>query len=183
MKRRKIALLLALTLTLTQGMGVAEPVVAEELLTDDGLEQENVLDDSEAALDVLDDEEMAEQENVVAASETEAPESADAAANMELPEVQDENSVTVEGVEVLDDDGDEDDGAQWHYDFGYDCEGTTGSQSILPKSQVRIKTQLGWTDNENWQAVEAYTLELDKKFGSYGGLQSRRHGYYCKYPR
>lgn len=166
MKRRKIALLLALTLTLTQGMGVAEPVVAEELLTDDGLEQENVLDDSEAALDVLDDEEMAEQENVVAASETEAPESADAAANMELPEVQDENSVTVEGVEVLDDDGDEDDGAQWHYDFGYDCEGTTGSQSILPKSQVRIKTQLGWTDNENWQAVEAYTLELDKNSDS-----------------
>ena len=48
----------------------------------------------------------------------------------------------------------------------YDCEGTTGSQSILPKSQVRIKTQLGWTDNENWQAVEAYTLELDKNSDS-----------------
>ena len=38
MKRRKIALLLALTLTLTQGMGVTVPAVAEELLTDDGLE-------------------------------------------------------------------------------------------------------------------------------------------------
>ena len=58
------------------------------------------------------------EENIVAASETEASESADAAANTELPEVQDENSVTVEGVEVLDDDGDADDGAQWHYDFG-----------------------------------------------------------------
>ena len=81
MKRRKIALLLALTLTLTltQGMGVTVPAVAEELLTDDGLDQEG------ETFDILDDEEMAEQQNVAAVSETEASESADAAANTELP--------------------------------------------------------------------------------------------------
>ena len=77
MKRRKIALLLAMTLTLTQGMGVTVPVAAEELPTGEGLEQEIVPDGGDEATEVLDDEAGAD-----------VPEGVDAATDMDLLAVQ-----------------------------------------------------------------------------------------------
>lgn len=166
MKRRKIALLLAMTLTLTQGMGVTVPVAAEELPTGEGLEQEIVPDGGDEATEVLDDEAGAD-----------VPEGVDAATDMDLLAVQNAGSVTVEGVEVLEDDGDDgDDGEDgddgddedqyaghiWEGDSPYvmsvHYDGTVGNGAMLTDSEMTIRTEL--CVKEGLVPVTDYKLEI-----------------------
>ena len=160
MKRKKIALLLAMTLTLTQGMSVTVPVAAEELQTGEGLEQEIVPDEGNEAPEVLDEEEVTDQEDAEDAPGADALEAGDAAADTDLPAVQNADSLTVEGVEVLEDDGDADDGeasAKSPYQLHYEYLDTIGNGAMLPNSTMTISTSL-WNTDGDGEEISDYEL-------------------------
>ena len=163
MKRKKIALLLAMTLTMTQGMGATVSAAAEELLSGEGSEQEIVLDGSDEAPEVLDEEETVEQgtpEGAVTAPGVEASADADVATDMDLPAAQNADSITVEGVEVLENDGDDGDGeahAKSPYQLNYEYLDTIGNGAMLPNSTMTISTSL-WSTDGDWEEISDYEL-------------------------
>lgn len=156
MKRNKIAMLLAMALTVTQS--VAVPVAAEELTVEAGQEVEMAQDDADAEVAVEADE--AASEEVEAEIQDDAEES------------QDEDFVAEEELsdgtaqEIFSDDAG--DAGEKKYEFYYDFgEGHIGNEAMLPNSEMRIQTHLmDATDDNNWNDISSYELKLQPYTGS-----------------
>lgn len=156
MKRNKIAMLLAMALTVTQS--VAVPVAAEELTVEAGQEVEMAQDDADAEVAVEADE--AASEEVEAEIQDDAEES------------QDEDFVAEEELsdgtaqEIFSDDAG--DAGEKKYEFYYDFgEGHIGNEAMLPNSEMRIQTHLmDATDDNNWNDISSYELKLQPSTGS-----------------
>lgn len=156
MKRNKIAMLLAMALTVTQS--VAVPVAAEELTVEAGQEVEMAQDDADAEVAVEADE--AASEEVEAEIQDDAEES------------QDEDFVAEEELsdgtaqEIFSDDAG--DAGEKKYEFYYDFgEGHIGNEAMLPNSEMRIQTHLmDATDDNNWNDISSYELKLQPFTGS-----------------
>ena len=155
MKRNKIAMLLAMALTVTQS--VAVPVAAEELTADAGQEVEMAQDDADAEVAVEADEDASEE--------------AEAEIQDDAKELQDEDFAAEEDLsdataqEIFSDDaGVEEKKYEFYYDFG---EGHIGNGAMLPNSEMRIQTHLmDATDDNNWNDISSYELKLQPSTGS-----------------
>ena len=154
MKRNKIAMLLAMALTVTQS--VAVPVAAEELTADAGQEVEMSQDDADAEAAVESDEDASEEAE--AEIEDDAEESQeDFAAEEDL------SDGTAQEI-FSDDAGVEEKKYEFYYDFG---EGHIGNGAMLPNSEMRIQTHLmDATDDNNWNDISSYELKLQPSTGS-----------------
>ena len=154
MKRNKIAMLLAMALTVTQS--VAVPVAAEELTADAGQEVEMAQDDADAEVAVEADEDASEEAE--AEIEDDAEESQeDFAAEEDL------SDGTAQEI-FSDDAGVEEKKYEFYYDFG---EGHIGNGAMLPNSEMRIQTHLmDATDDNNWNDISSYELKLQPSTGS-----------------
>ncbi|MGN9197362.1 hypothetical protein [Blautia massiliensis (ex Liu et al. 2021)] len=173
MKKKRIAMLLAATLTFSQSMGAAIPVAAEELTADTGQEtaeteesvQEN--DDSEitgeaaSVLDLKDDEELSLQDDAENAEE-EIAEEENASETTELFGDNTENQEAFsDGSEAG-----ESAAANEQYQLNLIFEGASGSQDLLPNSRVRIKSRL--VDTIGYSDVSAYELKVAPVTGGNG---------------
>ena len=154
MKRNKIAMLLAMALTVTQS--VAVPVAAEELTVEAGQEVEMAQDDADAEVAVEADEDASEEAE--AEIEDDAEESQeDFAAEEDL------SDATAQEI-FSDDAGVEEKKYEFYYDFG---EGHIGNGAMLPNSEMRIQTHLmDATDDNNWNDISSYELKLQPSTGS-----------------
>ena len=173
MKKKRIAMLLAATLTFSQNMGAVIPVAAEELTADTGQEtaeteesvQEN--DDSEttgeaaSVPDLEDDEELSLQDDAENAEE----EIAEEENTSETTELSGDNTENQEAFSDGSEDG-ESATANEQYQLNLIYEGTSGSQDLLPNSHVRIKTRL--VDTTDWSDVSAYELKVAPVTGGNG---------------
>lgn len=156
MKRNKIAMLLAMALTVTQS--VAVPVAAEELTADAGQEVEMAQDDVDAEVAVEADEDASEE--------------AEAEIQDDAEELQDEDFAAEEDLsdgtaqETFSDDAGE--AGEKRYEFYYDFgEGHIGNGAMLPNSEMRIQTHLmDATDDNNWNDISSYELKLQPSTGS-----------------
>lgn len=160
MKKKRIAMLLAATLTFSQSMGAAIPVAAEKLTADTGQEtaeteesvQEN--DNSEttgetaSVSDLEDDEELSLQDN----AENEEEENAS-----EITELFGDNT---ENQDAFSDgsEGGESAAANEQYQLELIFEGASGGQDLLPNSHVRLKSRL--VDTIGYSDVSAYELKV-----------------------
>ena len=154
MKRNKIAMLLAMALTVTQS--VAVPVAAEELTADAGQEVEMDQDDADAEVAVEADEDASEE--VEAEIQDDAEElQEDFAAEEDLSDGTAQETFS-------DDAGVEEKKYEFYYDFG---EGHIGNGAMLPNSEMRIQTHLmDATDDNNWNDISSYELKLQPSTGS-----------------
>lgn len=154
MKRNKIAMLLAVALTVTQS--VAVPVAAEELTADAGQEVEMAQDDADAEVAVEADEDASEE--VEAEIQDDAEElQEDFAAEEDLSDGTAQETFS-------DDAGVEEKKYEFYYDFG---EGHIGNGAMLPNSEMRIQTHLmDATDDNNWNDISSYELKLQPSTGS-----------------
>lgn len=154
MKRNKIAMLLAMALTVTQS--VAVPIAAEELTADAGQEVEMAQDDADAEVAVEADEDASEE--VEAEIQDDAEElQEDFAAEEDL------SDGTAQEI-FSDDAGVEEKKYEFYYDFG---EGHIGNGAMLPNSEMRIQTHLmDATDDNNWNDISSYELKLQPSTGS-----------------
>lgn len=154
MKRNKIAMLLAMALTVTQS--VAVPVAAEELTVDAGQEVEMAQDDADAEVAVEADEDASEE--VEAEIQDDAEElQEDFAAEEDLSDGTAQETFS-------DDAGVEEKKYEFYYDFG---EGHIGNGAMLPNSEMRIQTHLmDATDDNNWNDISSYELKLQPSTGS-----------------
>lgn len=154
MKRNKIAMLLAMALTVTQS--VAVPVAAEELTADAGQEVEMAQDDADAEVAVEADEDASEE--VEAEIQDDAEElQEDFAAEEDLSDGTAQETFS-------DDAGVEEKKYEFYYDFG---EGHIGNGAMLPNSEMRIQTHLmDATDDNNWNDISSYELKLQPSTGS-----------------
>ena len=154
MKRNKIAMLLAMALTVTQS--VAVPVAAEELTADVEQEVEMAQDDADAEVAVEADEDASEE--VEAEIQDDAEElQEDFAAEEDLSDGTAQETFS-------DDAGVEEKKYEFYYDFG---EGHIGNGAMLPNSEMRIQTHLmDATDDNNWNDISSYELKLQPSTGS-----------------
>ena len=153
MKRNKIAMLLAMALTVTQS--VAVPVAAEELAVE--TDQEVLQDDNDADVTVEADEDASEdaevnmQEDGVSVEDDE-----DAEIQEEVEEIQDVDFTA--GDESTEAVGEEESQYSLIYDF---MDGHTGNGAMLPNSQMTISTSVYHSDEDDDETIsEAYKLEL-----------------------
>lgn len=154
MKRNKIAMLLAMALTVTQS--VAVPVAAEELTADAGQEVEMAQDDADAEVAVEADEDASE--------EAEAEIEDDAEESQEDFAAEEDLSDGTAQETFSDDAGVEEKKYEFYYDFG---EGHIGNGAMLPNSEMRIQTHLmDATDDNNWNDISSYELKLQPSTGS-----------------
>ena len=154
MKRNKIAMLLAMALTVTQS--VAVPVAAEELTADAGQEVEMAQDDADAEVAVEADEDASE--------EVEAEIQDDAEESQEDFAAEEDLSDSTAQETFSDDAGVEEKKYEFYYDFG---EGHIGNGAMLPNSEMRIQTHLmDATDDNNWNDISSYELKLQPSTGS-----------------
>lgn len=154
MKRNKIAMLLAMALTVTQS--VAVPVAAEELTADAGQEVEMSQDDADA--------EAAVESEGAASEEVEAEIQDDAEELQEDFAAEEDLSDGTAQETFSDDAGVEEKKYEFYYDFG---EGHIGNGAMLPNSEMRIQTHLmDATDDNNWNDISSYELKLQPSTGS-----------------
>ena len=158
MRKKKIAMFLAIALTLTQSVGMTVPVAAEELEIDAG-QEEVFQDDSDAETTV--DEETASGEEVSIQEE------ADETQDETVPVTEEEISEYTDGIEVFGDSLEglstfSADAAEKQYVIGTMFQGDGGTQSVLPNGTIRIRIYLSESvDGENWEEnSDDYTLEL-----------------------
>lgn len=155
MKRNKIAMLLAMALTVTQS--VAVPVAAEELTADAGQEVEMTQDDADAEVAVEADEDASEEAEAEIQDDAEELQDEDFAAEEDL------SDATAQEI-FSDDAGVEEKKYEFYYDFG---EGHIGNGAMLPNSEMRIQTHLmDATDDNNWNDISSYELKLQPSTGS-----------------
>ena len=156
MKRNKIAMLLAMALTVTQS--VAVPVAAEELTADASQEVELALYDADAVVAVEADEDASEEAGAEIQDDAEELQDEDFAAEEDL------SDGTVQET-FSDDAGDAGEKKyEFYYDFG---EGHIGNEAKLPNSEMRIQTHLmDATDDNNWNDISSYELKLQPSTGS-----------------
>ena len=162
MKRNKIAMLLAMALTVTQS--VAVPVAAEELTADAGQEVEMAQDDADAEVAVEADEGASEE-----AGEAEVNIQDDA------EEVQDEEFTAEEDLsdgtaqEIFSDDAG--DAGEKVYDFGWNYDNSSSNTGyMLPNSTMNISTWLDCVDGDNRDEISAYSLKLLPVEEEYTGM-------------
>ena len=152
MKRNKIAMLLAMALTVTQS--VAVPVAAEELTAEAG--QEVLQDDSDADVTVEADEDASEE------AEANIQEDADAVQSAEENEANNtaetELSDGTETQETFSDDAGEEE-EKYELDYTW-MDGHTGNGAMLPNSQMTIKTDLYWETSVDGGETDAYELRI-----------------------
>lgn len=154
MKRNKIAMLLAMALTVTQS--VAVPVAAEELTADAGQEVEMAQDDADAEVAVEADEDASEEAEAEIQDDAEELQE-DFAAEEDLSDGTAQETFS-------DDAGVEEKKYEFYYDFG---EGHIGNGAMLPNSEMRIQTHLmDATDDNNWNDISSYELKLQPSTGS-----------------
>lgn len=155
MKRNKIAMLLAMALTVTQS--VAVPVAAEELTADAGQEVEMSQDDADAEAAVESDEDASEE------AEAEIQDDAEELQDEDFEAEEDLSDATAQEI-FSDDAGVEEKKYEFYYDFG---EGHIGNGAMLPNSEMRIQTHLmDATDDNNWNDISSYELKLQPSTGS-----------------
>lgn len=155
MKRNKIAMLLAMALTVTQS--VAVPVAAEELTADAGQEVEMAQDDADAEVAVEADEDASEE------AEAEIQDDAEELQDEDFEAEEDLSDATAQEI-FSDDAGVEEKKYEFYYDFG---EGHIGNGAMLPNSEMRIQTHLmDATDDNNWNDISSYELNLQPSTGS-----------------
>lgn len=152
MKRNKIAMLLAMALTVTQS--VAVPVAAEELTADAGQEVEMSQDDADAEAAVesegaaSEDAEVNIQEDEFSVGDGEDAEIQEEAQNVDF-------TAGDESTEAV---GEEESKYSLMYDF---MDGHTGNGTMLPNSQMTISTSVYHSDEDGDETIsEAYKLEL-----------------------
>ncbi len=155
MKRNKIAMLLAMALTVTQSVVV--PVAAEELTADVEQEVEMSQDDADAEAAVESDEDASEEAEAEIQDDAEELQDEDFAAEEDL------SDATAQEI-FSDDAGVEEKKYEFYYDFG---EGHIGNGAMLPNSEMRIQTYLmDATDDNNWNDISSYELKLQPSTGS-----------------
>lgn len=156
MKRNKIAMLLAMALTVTQS--VAVPVAAEELTADAGQEVEMAQDDADAEVAVEADEDASEEAEAEIQDDAEELQDEDFAAEEDLSDAT--------AQETFSDDAGE--AGEKRYEFYHDFgEGHIGNEAMLPNSEMRIQTHLmDATDDNNWNDISSYELKLQPSTGS-----------------
>ena len=155
MKRNKIAMLLAMALTVTQS--VAVPVAAEELTADVEQEVEMAQDDADAEVAVEADEDASEE------AEAEIQDDAEELQDEDFEAEEDLSDATAQEI-FSDDAGVEEKKYEFYYDFG---EGHIGNGAMLPNSEMRIQTHLmDATDDNNWNDISSYELKLQPSTGS-----------------
>ena len=155
MKRNKIAMLLAMALTVTQSVVV--PVAAEELTADVEQEVEMSQDDADAEAAVESDEDASEEAEAEIQDDAEELQDEDFAAEEDL------SDATAQEI-FSDDAGVEEKKYEFYYDFG---EGHIGNGAMLPNSEMRIQTHLmDATDDNNWNDISSYELKLQPSTGS-----------------
>lgn len=152
MKKNKIAMLLAMALTVTQSVVV--PVAAEELTVEAG--QEVLQDDSDADVTVEADEFASEDAEVNIQEDTEAVQSAEGneANNIAGTELSD----GTETQETFSDDAGEEE-EKYELDYTW-MDGHTGNGAMLPNSQMTIKTDLYWETSEDGGETDVYELRI-----------------------
>ena len=174
MKQKKLAMLLALTLTFTQVAAV--PVAAEDLTMYAVQEQESVLDDSaeEVTLDAEEEPTVEEDEELLILDDTEVTvdtfqaqeEVTDDSAAEAV--VESETELMVEGIEevsLLSDEGEESEEKMYGFDHRYGGDGSIGNngEMLINSTMTLSMTLIECTDkdNNNWKDVEDdYTLEI-----------------------
>lgn len=155
MKRNKIAMLLAMALTVTQSVVV--PVAAEELTADVEQEVEMSQDDADAEVAVEADEDASEE------AEAEIQDDAEELQDEDFEAEEDLSDATAQEI-FSDDAGVEEKKYEFYYDFG---EGHIGNGAMLPNSEMRIQTHLmDATDDNNWNDISSYELKLQPSTGS-----------------
>lgn len=155
MKRNKIAMLLAMALTVTQSVVV--PVAAEELTADVEQEVEMSQDDADAEAAVESDEDASEEAEAEIQDDAEELQDEDFAAEEDL------SDATAQEI-FSDDAGVEEKKYEFYYDF---WEGHIGNGAMLPNSEMRIQTHLmDATDDNNWNDISSYELKLQPSTGS-----------------
>ena len=176
MKKKRIAMLLAATLTFSQSMGAAIPVAAEELTADTGQEtaeteeseeivQENggseTTGEAASVPDLEDDEELSLQDDAENAEE----EIAEEENTSETTELSGDNTENQEAFSDGSEAG-ESAAANEQYQLNLIFEGASGGQDLLPNSRVRIKSRL--VDTIGYSDVSAYELKVAPVTGGNG---------------
>lgn len=158
MKRNKIAMLLAMALTVTQS--VAVPVAAEELTADAGQEVEMAQDDADAEVAVEADEDASEEAE--AEIEDDAEESQeDFAAEEDLSDGT--------AQETFSDDAGE--AGEKRYEFGWNYDDSSSNTGyMLPNSTMNISTWLDCVDGDDWNEISEYSLKLLPMEEGYAGM-------------
>ena len=158
MKRNKIAMLLAMALTVTQS--VAVPVAAEELTADAGQEVEMAQDDADAEVAVEADEDASEEAE--AEIEDDAEESQeDFAAEEDLSDGT--------AQEIFSDDAGE--AGEKRYEFGRNYDDSSSNTGyMLPNSTMNISTWLDCVDGDDWNEISEYSLKLLPMEEGYAGM-------------
>ena len=159
MKRNKIAMLLAMALTVTQS--VAVPVAAEELTADAGQEVEMAQDDADAEVAVEADEDASEE--------------AEAEIQDDAEELQDEDFAAEEDLsdgtaqEIFSDDAGE--AGEKRYEFGRNYDDSSSNTGyMLPNSTMNISTWLDCVDGDDWNEISEYSLKLLPMEEGYAGM-------------
>ena len=159
MKRNKIAMLLAMALTVTQS--VAVPVAAEELTADAGQEVEMSQDDADAEVAVEADEDASEEVEAEIQDDAEESQDEDFVAEEELSDGT--------AQEIFSDDAG--DAGEKKYEFYYDFgEGHIGNGAMLPNSTMNISTWLDCVDGDDWNGISEYSLKLLPMEEEYAGM-------------
>mgnify|MGYP000643401104 FL=1 len=159
MKRNKIAMLLAMALTVTQS--VAVPVAAEELTADASQEVEMAQDDADAEVAVEADEDASEE--------------AEAEIQDDAEELQDEDFAAEEDLsdgtaqEIFSDDAGE--AGEKRYEFGRNYDDSSSNTGyMLPNSTMNISTWLDCVDGDDWNEISEYSLKLLPMEEGYAGM-------------
>ena len=146
MKRNKIAMLLAMALTVTQS--VAVPVAAEELTADAGQEVEMSQDDADAEVAV-----EAEIQD-----DTEELQDEDFAAEEDLSDGTAQETFS-------------DDAGEKRYEFGWNYDDSSSNTGyMLPNSTMNISTWLDCVDGDDWNEISEYSLKLLPMENGYAGM-------------
>ena len=176
MKKKRIAMLLAATLTFSQSMGAVIPVAAEKLTADTGQEtaetkeSEEIVQENDASEttgeaasvpDLEDDEELSLQDDAENAEE----EIAEEENTSETTELFGDNTENQEAFSDGSEAG-ESAAANEQYQLNLIFEGASGGQDLLPNSRVRIKSRL--VDTIGYSDVSAYELKVAPVTGGNG---------------
>jgi len=159
MKRNKIAMLLAMALTVTQSVVV--PVAAEELTADVEQEVEMAQDDADAEVAVEADEDASEEAEAEIQDDAEELQDEDFAAEEDLSDAT--------AQETFSDDAGE--AGEKRYEFGRNYDDSSSNTGyMLPNSTMNISTWLDCVDGDDWNEISEYSLKLLPMEEGYAGM-------------
>lgn len=159
MKRNKIAMLLAMALTVTQSVVV--PVAAEELTADVEQEVEMSQDDADAEAAVESDEDASEEAEAEIQDDAEELQDEDFAAEEDLSDAT--------AQEIFSDDAGEAGEKRYEFDWNYD-DSSSNTGYMLLNSTMNISTWLDCVDGDDWNEISEYSLKLLPMEEGYAGM-------------